>query len=76
MEIIKTKQEALASADPEVAAEMANKKDIISILSRRSASSIYSPWLNLTRQCEGMPQHRKKIDCLRRKWSARFVAKN
>lgn len=33
IEIIKAKKMALASLDPEVAAEIANKKDIISILS-------------------------------------------
>lgn len=33
VEIIRTKQDAMRSADPLVAAEMQNKKDIISILS-------------------------------------------
>ncbi len=33
LDIIESKKKALASLDPEVAAEMSNKKDIISILS-------------------------------------------
>jgi len=33
IEIIKTKKEAMRSTDPRVAAEIQNKKDIISILS-------------------------------------------
>jgi len=37
LEIIEAKKAALASLDPEVAAEMANKKDIISILMRANA---------------------------------------
>jgi hypothetical protein len=38
VEIIQTKQEAMSSADPLVAAEMQNKKDIISILRTLSPS--------------------------------------
>jgi hypothetical protein len=40
LEIIRAKQEALESHQPEVRAEMANKKDIISILSKWSSFSL------------------------------------
>ncbi|KXN82787.1 Cytochrome P450 3A6 [Leucoagaricus sp. SymC.cos] len=39
VEIIQTKQMALQSADPAIAAEMRNKKDIISILMRANATA-------------------------------------
>ncbi|KAF5360566.1 hypothetical protein D9756_005060 [Leucocoprinus leucothites] len=39
VEIIETKKEAMKSADPQVAAEMRSKKDIISILMRANATA-------------------------------------
>ncbi|KAF9448716.1 cytochrome P450 [Macrolepiota fuliginosa MF-IS2] len=39
VEIIRAKKEAMRSADPQIAAEMRNKKDIISILMRANATA-------------------------------------
>lgn len=49
VEIIRAKQEAMRSCDPLVAAEMQNKKDIISILSAPFTSYFYSFFLLTSR---------------------------